>query len=143
MSETTFNSSDIQNSINAAAEELAQAFNNKKAASEGLKEIKKSLKSQLEDNPKFQELSKEEKSLKDSRKDLTERLKEIKKEKEQMAMELDEFKEIEEFTDEQDVKFGDTKDRVIAKLSRDLADAGMVAEIHYKSGQLILIVARA
>lgn len=136
-------SSNIQQSINTAAEQLANAFNNKKAANEALKELKKALKEKLEGESRFQELSKREKELKNARKDISEELKEIKKEKEQMAVETEEQQEIDEFIDEQDTKFGDEKDRVIAQLSRDLADNGMIAEIHYKNGQLILIVARS
>ena len=133
----------IQGHINTAADQLAEAWNNKKASGEAVKEVKKELKAKMDENSKFLDLSKEEKKLKESRKELTERLKEIKKEKEQMQMETDEYQEIEEFTDMQDIKFGDTKDRTIAQLSRDLADNGVIAEINYRSGRLDLTVARA
>ena len=136
-------SSNIQTSINTAADQLANAFNNRKAANDSTKELKKAVKEKMQEDPRFLDLEKREKELKNARKDLTEELKEIKKEKEQMAMETDEQRELDEFVEDQDIKFADEKDRVVAQLSRELADNGMIAEVSYKSGQLILIVARA
>lgn len=136
-------SSTIQTSINAAAKELADAFNNNKAAKQSLKEVKDALKDKLAIDSHYQELLKREKELKRVRQEMGEEISEIKKGKEQIAMETDEQKEIDDFMEQQDTKFGDVKDRVIAQLSRDLADEGMIAEIHYKNGQLVLIVARA
>ncbi len=136
-------SGDIQSSINLAAKELADAFNKQKAARDGLKELKKALKEKLDMDPSYTELSEKEKKLKQARKEISDELAEIKKTKEQISMETDEQTEIDDFMDQQEEKFIAVKDKVIVQLSRDLVDYGLTAEIHYKSGQLILIVARA
>lgn len=133
----------LQSSINEAANQLNDAFAAQKMAKQGLKELKKALKDKLESEAKYQELLAREKKLKEMRKEMSEDLQEIKKEKEQMAMDTDEQREIDEFIEVQETKFLKIKDTVIVDLSRKVADEGMVAEIHYKNGQLIFIVARS
>jgi len=135
--------SSIQEMINSAANELNEAYGQQKASKKSLKELKKALTEKLAESAHYQDLSKREQEIKKIRKDLTEELQEIKKEKEQMAMETEEQKEMDDFIEQQDTKFSKIKDRVIVNLSRQLADQGVIAEIHYKNGQLILIVARA
>jgi len=135
--------SNIQDKINIAAEQLANAFNNKKASREALKELKKALKDVLQSNSDYTKLEDREKVLKRARKDISEELAEIKKSKQQIAIETDEQKELDDFVDDQEVKYSEVKDRVVVQLSRDLADEKMTAEVLYKSGQLILVVARA
>jgi ATPase subunit of ABC transporter with duplicated ATPase domains len=133
----------LQSFINEAANQLNDAFQAQKIAKQGLKELKKALKEKLESDSKYQELLAREKKLKEMRKEMSEDLQEIKKEKEQMAMDTDEQREIDEFIEVQETKFLKIKDTVIVDLSRKVADEGMVAEIHYKNGQLIFIVARS
>jgi len=135
--------SNIQDKINIAAEQLANAFNNKKASREALKELKQALKDVLQSNSDYTKLEDREKVLKRARKDISEELAEIKKSKQQIAIETDEQKELDDFVDDQEVKYSEVKDRVVVQLSRDLADEKMTAEVLYKSGQLILVVARA
>ena len=135
--------SNIQGSINAAAENLVDAFNNKKAASDSMKDLKRQLTEALEANPDYAKLTEREKELKRARKDLSDELSEIKKEKEAIAIETDEQKEYDDFAEEQNAKFEEVKENVIVQLSRDLADEGMIAEVQVKGSQLILVVARA
>lgn len=135
--------SNIQTSINSAADQLANAFNNRKAANDSMKELKKALKEKLQEDPRYLDLEKQEKELKHSLANLKEQIKDIKKDKEDIEMETEEWQELDDFVDEQENKFHEEKDTVVAQLSRELADNGMIAEVVYKSGQLILIVARA
>jgi len=133
----------IQSSINTAAKELEEAFIRQKAAKASLKELKKALKKKLEEDQAYLDLIEREKKLKKMNKEIREDLQEIKKAKEQIALETEEQKEIDDFLEQQENSFSETKDRVIMKLSRDLIDEGVTAEVYYKSGQLILVVARA
>ncbi|PCI24582.1 hypothetical protein COB57_04150 [Candidatus Peregrinibacteria bacterium] len=137
------NVQDLQNCINKAGEKLTNAYQDFKAAKSSTKDLKKSLQNTLDSDPKYQLLDKREKELKKVRKEMGEDLADIKKAKEQISIETPEHKELDEFTEEFEIKFNETKDKEILKLSRDLAEAGIVTEILYKNGQLILIVARA
>lgn len=143
--QTTQNSaqSNVQGAINAAADILVNACNNRKAANDTLKDLKRALKERLEQDPEYAKLIEREKQLKRARKDISEELSEIKKNKEQIALETDEQREYDDFVEEQETKFLKTKESVITQLSRDLADEGMIAEVQVKGSQLILVVARA
>ena len=135
--------SSVQNAINAAATKLSNAFTNFKVAKQSLKDLKKSLKERLELLPEYQDLMRKRKELKESRKSISEELKDINREADALAMDTDEHKEINDFIEDEDLKFSEVKEKTLMQLSRDLVDGGVEAEVYYKNGQLILIVARS
>ena len=132
----------LQSLFAEASDELNSAFEKQKATQDTVKDLKRTLKDTLDMIPEYLELQEKKKVLTSAKKELTDELKEIKTLQDNIIQNTDEFKEMEEFVMDQDEKFGKTKDKVISQLSRDLADQGIVAEINYKKGDLILIVAR-
>ena len=134
--------SDFQSIFTEAGDKLHKALAEKKAGDDSIKDLKRSMKEKLENNDAYSELIKREKDLKQARKDLSNELSEIKKSKEQIVMDTDEYKEIEGFLEKSEESYVKTKDLVIGNLSHNLVDMGIVAEVSYKSGQLMLIVSR-
>ena len=132
----------LQSDLKEAAKELENAALLQKSAQESIKELKKALKENLDNNPDYQELTTREKKLKHTKKEITEELQLIKKEKEQIAMDTEEQKELDDFLEKQESSFEKVKEKVVQQLSRKLADEGIAAEIHCKKKELILVVAR-
>lgn len=135
--------SQLQQNITSAGQELTKAFLDKKAASGGLRELRKELKNTLSEDLTFAKLSAQEAELNKAKKGIADQLLEIKKDKEAISMETDEHKELDEFVDYHDQQFAEVKDRVITRLSSQIKEDGLTAEIMYKGGELHLIVIRS
>lgn len=132
----------IQEFLLKAWQDLSESFKNYKAAQDTLKDMKKELKSDLKKDDKWSKCENQIRLLKNNRKEIWEQIKELQKQQDQIALELDQYKAIQDFVVEMEDKYSDNKDKVLNRLSRELAEKWVIAEIEYRNWKLILIVAK-
>lgn len=135
-------STTFQEAVTAAATKLADAFDAFKATKQAKKDLEKRLEHILEEDPDYLNLIQEEKNLKKARRELSEQIKDFKDQKELMMRNLDEYAELQEFVEKTEGVFLEKRDQTLQDLSVDLSQQGIEAELHFKSGDLILVVSR-
>lgn len=133
----------IQELLNKSAEVLSEWYKNYKLAADTLKQLKKDLSGELKKNDEWLKLEQEIRKLKESRKDIGEQINDKKRLQDQVAVSLEQYQAVQDFAVEMEDKFADEKDKVLNRLSRDLTEKWLEAEIDYKSGRLMLIVAKS
>lgn len=132
----------IQELIWTASEWLQKAYEIYQSSQKALKDLKKELKNALKNNPEWQELEDQVKTLKNTRKDLTEQIKDLQKRQDQISADLDEYQVVQDFILTMDDKFNETKDKELNSLARSLTEKWVIAEIEYKNWKLVLVVAK-
>jgi len=132
----------FQEAISAAAEKLIDALETFKATKKAKKTLEKQLQFKLEENPDYLALLEEDKKLKKQRRELSESIADLKHQKELMMRELDEHEELEQSIEKTEGRYLTKKDEVLADLSRQLSEQGITTELHFKNGDLIIVVAR-
>ncbi|MBI5414384.1 hypothetical protein HZA38_02615 [Candidatus Peregrinibacteria bacterium] len=125
-----------------AAEKLGEAFENYKATKDARKKLEKQLKKQLEEDPHYLHLLDSEKQLKKKRRELSEELADVKHQQELMMKNLDEYEDLEGFIEKTEGAYIARKTEVLESLARELSAQGIAAEIHFKNGDLMLIISR-
>ena len=132
----------IQESITKASEKLSESYENHKLAQDTLKELKKELKNELKKSDEYTEIEERSKKLKVTRKEIWEELKELGKMQDQIAAWLDQYEAVQDFALTMEEKFSEVKDKELNKLSRELTEKWMIAEVEYRCWKLIFIVAK-
>lgn len=132
----------IQDLIASASQWLQKAYEIFQASQKALKDLKKELKNTLKQSPDWQELEEQLKLLKNTRKEMTEQIKDLQKAQDQISVELDEYQVIQDFMLTMDDKYNEVKDKELNILSKNLSDKWILAEIEYRNGKLVLVVAK-